>query len=103
MARKKFDGVIEAVRYNKNGQILFVRVYERRGATFSDRLLLDRKTLLEQLKSGRRFVTGQRKQFWASTFEIGKTVKALRHDGKEVVTTTEQVVEHDELEYVPIL
>ncbi len=33
---KKFDGVIEAVRY-KNGQIAVVRAFERRGTTFSDR------------------------------------------------------------------
>ncbi|MDP1779148.1 MAG: hypothetical protein Q8K73_02630, partial [Anaerolineales bacterium] len=48
---KKIDGVIEAVRY-KNGQITWVRAYERRGATFSDRVLLDRKTLLQRLQKG---------------------------------------------------
>ena len=48
---KKFDGIIEAVRY-KNGQIVTVRAYERRGATFSDRLLIERKDLLERLKTG---------------------------------------------------
>jgi hypothetical protein len=30
---KKYDGVIEAVHY-KNGQIVVVRAFERRGATF---------------------------------------------------------------------
>jgi len=48
---KKVDGVIEAVRY-KNGQIVIVRAYERRGATFSDHVLLERKTLLERLQKG---------------------------------------------------
>ena len=37
---KKVDVVIEAVRY-KNGQIVLVRGYERRGFTFSDRILID--------------------------------------------------------------
>src|SRR5512135_1014579 len=96
---QKFDGVIEAVRY-KNGKIDVVRGYERRGATFSDRILLDRKTLLERLKRGKRFVTGQRKQYLASTFEVGKPVKVIGQDGKQVVTTLPNA-DHDELEGVP--
>jgi hypothetical protein len=34
---KKFDGIIEAVRY-KNGHIEVVRTFERWGAVFSDRV-----------------------------------------------------------------
>ena len=49
---KKFDGVIEAVRY-KDGQIDVVRAFERRGAAFSDRIMIDRKELLERLKEGK--------------------------------------------------
>ena len=96
---QKFDGVIEAVRY-KNGKIEVVRGYERRGATFSDRILLDRKTLLERLKHGKRFVTGQRKEYLASTFEVGKPVKVIGQDGTQVVTTRAES-DHDELEGVP--
>jgi len=102
MPREKVDGVIEAVRY-KNGQIVFVRAYERRGATFSDRVLLDRKALLERLKRGKRFVTGQRKALWASTFETGKAVKAVGQDGREAVTTRSEVLQRDDLEGVPVL
>jgi len=96
---QKFDMVIEAVRY-KNGKIELVRGYERRGATFTDRILLDRKTLLERLKDGKRFFTGQRKEFLASTFEIGKPLKLVGGDGKQVVTTLPNA-DHDELEGVP--
>ncbi len=95
----KFDGVIEAVRY-KDGKIEVVRAYERRGATFSDRVLLDRKTLLQRLKEGKRFVTGQRREFLASTFEVGKPVTLAGQDGGQVVTTLAQD-QHDELEGVP--
>jgi uncharacterized protein YjhX (UPF0386 family) len=95
----KFDGVIEAVRY-KSGKIEMVRAYERRGATFSDRVLLDRKTLIERLKKGKHFVTGQRKEYLASTFEVGKPVNVAGTEGKEVVTTTAQA-DRDELEGVP--
>jgi len=98
---KKIDGVIEAVRYNSNGQIALVRAYERRGVTFSDRVLLDRKTLLERLKAGKNFSTGQRKEFWASTFELGKSVKAVGNNGKEFLTTRENAAQRDELEETP--
>ena len=96
---QKFDGVVEAVRY-KNGKIDVVRAYERRGATFSDHVLLDRKSLLERLKKGKRFVTGQRKEFLASTFEIGKPIQATGKDDKQIVATRSDV-DHDELEGVP--
>lgn len=96
----KFDGVIEAVRY-KSGSIGVVRAYERRGATFSDRVLLDRKALMERLKKGKRFVTGQRREFWASTFDIGKPVNLVGADDKQVVTTLLQA-DHDDLEGVPL-
>ena len=93
---KQIDGVIEAVRF-KNGQIVAVRAYERRGATFSDHVLLDRKELLEQIKSGKKFVIGTRKEFLASTFEEGKPVQVLNRDGKEILATREDAV-RDELE-----
>lgn len=67
----KFDGVIEAVRYAPDGKILRVRVYERRGPTFSDRILIERGSLLERLKKGAHFVIGQRQEFLASTFKTG--------------------------------
>ncbi len=96
---QKFDIVIEAVRY-KNGKIDVVRGYERRGATFTDRILLDRKTLLERLNAGKRLVTGQRKEYLASTFDVGKPVKLVGQDGKQVVTTLADS-DRDELEGVP--
>jgi len=97
---KKFDGVIEAVHY-KNGQIVNVRAYERRGATFSDQVLIDRKELLERLKSGKQFVVGERKEYWAGTFAEGKTIRIITRDGKEFIATRAEA-EHDELEAAPV-
>ncbi|HEY5731794.1 MAG TPA: hypothetical protein VIS72_17235 [Anaerolineales bacterium] len=97
---KKIDGIIEAARY-KNGHIVTVRAYERRGATFSDRLLIDRKDLLERIKSGKQFMTGTRKKFWAGTFEEGKPVLAVTRDGKDFITTRDGA-DRDELEQVPV-
>jgi len=96
----KFDGIIEAVRY-KNGQITVVRAYERRGATFTDRILIDRKDLLERIQNGKQFLTGARKEFWAGTFEEGKPVKVVSSDGKDFISTRDSS-DHDELEETPV-
>lgn len=102
MADKKFDGVIEAAHYTRNGQIDFVRAYERRGTTFSDRVLLDRKTLLERLKARKRFVTGERRRLLAGTFERGRDVNLVTRDGRDFVSTRADATE-DTLEGVPLI
>jgi hypothetical protein len=97
---KKINGIIEAAHY-KNGQIVTVRAYERRGATFSDRVLIDRKDLLERIKNGEQFLTGTRREFWAGTFEEGKPVKLVSREGKDFISTRDGA-DHDELEQVPV-
>lgn len=98
---KKFDGVVEAVRY-KNRQIEVVRAFERRGAAFSDRILISRKEFLERLKRGQKFFIGKRKEFLAGTFEIqDKLVQILNHDGTEIISTRSDA-DHDELEQAPV-
>lgn len=97
---KKYDGIIEAVRY-KNGQIVTVRAYERRGASFSDRVLIERKDLLERLRNGKRFLTGARREFWAGTFDEGKPVKLVSREGKDFISTRDGA-DRDELEQVPV-
>jgi len=97
---KKIDGVIEAVRY-QDGQVVTVRAYERRGAAFSDRMMLSRGELLERIKKGKRFVTGVRKEFWAGTFEEGKIVQVVTRNGREFIATRVEV-DHDDLEPAPV-
>ena len=97
---KKFDGVIEAVRY-KDGQIEEVRAFERRGAAFSDRVLIPREKLLERIKKGKKFVIGQRKEFLAGTFDTSKPVQIVSHDGREFISTRSDA-ERDELEQAPV-
>ena len=98
---KKFDGVIEAVRY-KNGQVEVVRAFERRGAAFSDRVLISRKELLERLKKGQKFVIGTRKEFLAGTFEIqDEPLRIISHDGQEIIATRSDA-DHDELNHAPV-
>jgi len=97
---KKFDGVVEAVRY-KNGHIEVVRAFERRGAAFSDRVLIGRKELLERLKDGKKFITGKRKELLAGTFEQGQPVQVVSRDGKEFISTRADA-DRDELEQTPV-
>jgi len=96
----KLDGVIEAVRY-QGGRIEVVRLYERRGPTFSDHVLLDRRGLIQRLKQGKRLFTGRRKPLLASTFEVGKSVVLSPHGGDTYVTTP-GARGRDVLEGVPI-
>lgn len=97
---KKFDGIIEAVHF-KNGQIATARIYERRGASFSDRILIDRRNLLERIKSGNKFMTGSRREFLGGEFEVGKPVLVVSRDGREFLSTREGA-DRDELEQVPV-
>ena len=103
MPRVKFDGVIEAVHYHPDGQVAWVRVYERRGSTFSDVVLLDRDTLVNRLKAGKKFTGGRRLPLLASTFELYQPVRLVRQEGKELLVTGESQVEHDSLTGFPIL
>ena len=97
----KFDGVIEAARYTPKGSLLMVRAYVRRGATFSDYVLIDRDALVERLQKGKKFVTGQRTENMASTFQTSKLVRLTGLKGQEVISTSAQT-EHDLLEEVPL-
>src|SRR5688500_1553059 len=98
---KKLDGVIEAVRY-KNGQIEVVRAFERRGAAFSDRVLLTRAELVGRLKKGLKFSVGKRKEFLAGSFDFqDKALRLVDKNGQEVISTRSDA-EHDELENAPM-
>jgi hypothetical protein len=98
---KKFDGVVEAVRY-KNGQIEIVRAFERRGAAFTDRVMLNRKEFLDRLKKGKTYFVGRRKEFLAGSFEVQeKPVQVLDRNGQEIIATRAEA-EQDELEQAPV-
>jgi hypothetical protein len=101
MARKNFDGVIEAVRYSGNGQIEMVRIYELRWLVYSDLILLSRADLLERLSQGKHFVTGQRKSYKGNVFDTGKSVH-LSGVTNAIITTKDQAGSQDFLANVPV-
>ncbi|MGE5224873.1 MAG: hypothetical protein ACM3PY_20760 [Omnitrophica WOR_2 bacterium] len=103
MAKEKLDGVVEAVHYSPDGKVAWVRAYERRGPTFSDRILLDRKGFIEKLKAGKKFFAGQRIPQEASTFDIFSPIRLIQRDGSEVIVTGDQRTDIDSLAGVPKL
>ena len=103
MAKQKFDCVVEAVRYTPSGQIEWVRAYERRGAVFSDHVLIARADFISRLKAGKLFLTGKRIQYLGGNFETTQPIKLAANNGAEIIVTGNANAEHDALEGVPII
>jgi hypothetical protein len=103
MAKQQFDGVIEAVHYRPDGQVDWVRAYLRRGSAWSDRLILTRSDLIQEIKAGKRMMLGQRVQYMAGTFDVTTPVKVVGQDGQEVLATSSGTAERDQLEGAPVL
>jgi hypothetical protein len=95
---KRPDGVIVAVRYASDGKIAIARIFERRGATYSDRVHITREALVERLKNKKRFVVGKRTVYMAGTFETGAEVRYLAAD----VVATNPEAKNDMLEGTPV-
>jgi len=102
MARQKYDGVVEAVRYAPDGKLAIARVYERRGSTFSDYVLLSRDEMIRKLKAGQVFMVGKRLAHLGGTFEVTLSVKLAGNPGKEVLLTTKTTNECDDLQGAPL-
>lgn len=103
MAKEKVDGVVEAVHYSPDEEIAWVRAYERRGPTYSDLVLIDRKSLIMKLKAGKKFYAGQRVPQEASTFDIFSPIKLIQRNGSDVIVTGDQRTDRDSLAGVPTL
>jgi hypothetical protein len=102
MPQKTVDGVIETVRYDASGRLSLVRVYERRGPTFSDHILLSRQQLIQKLRTGKKFYLGKRILLQASTFELGKPVFLSGKPGDEAIVSQINDDNHDDLQEAPL-
>ena len=103
MTPQKIDGVLECVHYDANGRLETLRVYQRRGAAFSDRMLLTRADFIQQLKLGRKYVAGQRIPYMGSSFDTGPAILLAGKPGAEVIVQGSSPTEKDSLPDVPII
>ena len=103
MAKNKYDGVVEAVHYTPDGQVAWVRAYLRRGFIFSDRTMLDRETLIDTIKSGKRMVVGKRVPLMGANFEVSDAIKIVKQNGGESLAVGEAQPGQDHLAGVPVI
>ena len=103
MAKRKYDGVVEAVRYSAKGEVDWVRAYERHGFVFGDRVLLPRNDLIDRLKSGKKFVVGQRIPYQANSFDVSLPIKLAGSGDREYILAGSSDSSQDHLEGVPII
>ena len=101
--KTKFDGVIEAVHYRPDGEVAWVRLFERRGPTFSDHVILDRQALIARLKAGKRIVVGKRISYMASTFDVAGALRLGKIDGEEFLLFGAEQAQKDALPGVPVI
>jgi hypothetical protein len=103
MAKIKYDGVVEAAHFKPDGQLDWVRVYERRSAVFSDRLILNREAFIKQLKAGKHFMVGERLLNLGGKFIVTQPVRLLEKAGKQMIIVGDALTSTDELMGVPII
>lgn len=102
MAEKKIDGVVEAVRYTPEGKLKMARVYLRRGSIWSDRIMLTRDELLQEIKTGKNWVVGQRVLYMAGTFNTSSAIQVKDANGQAVIHTGQPQDNRDSMEGAPI-
>jgi hypothetical protein len=103
MAKPKYDGVIQAVRYDDQGQVVWVRGFLRRGPIWSDHIQLDRQELIDKINSGKVLMAGERIPYLGNTFETSNPIKVVQVDQKEIIVTGDGGEKTDNLEGVPLI
>ena len=103
MRKINYDGVVEAAHYKHDGQLDWVRVYERRGSIFSDCILLNRETFIRQLKAGKRYMVGERILNLGGKFNVTQPVRLFNQDSQQVIVVGDAQATKDELNGVPII
>ena len=101
--KKPYDGVVVAVRYTTDGEIDWVRAFERHGFVFSDRVNLDRDALVERLQAGKRFKIGERKTYQGSDFDTRDDIRLIEKNGSNIIVAGKTSSERDFLGDLPII
>ncbi len=103
MRKKKYDGVIEAVRYDENGKIILARGYERRGFIYSDLIPFSRQEIVDRLEAGKKFYTGTRIHYMGHNFETNKPLRLVDHKGGKLIVAGDTPTDQDHIAGVPLV
>lgn len=103
MAKAQADVIVEAVHYTSSGEIEWVRVYERRGPTYSDRLIKMRGELIHLLRNGKRIFGGRRIPLMGSTFELFTPIEYIQKDGNFIIKSGKTESLQDRFADIPVL
>jgi hypothetical protein len=107
--KKPYDGVVVAVRYTPQGQIDWVRAFERHGFVFTDRMMMNRDELVERLKAGKVFKTGERLIYQGNDFEVKEDILWIKKSGdgtdndNGVIVAGQGSSDRDSLGQLPII
>lgn len=101
--KKPYDGVVVAARYSPQGEIEWVRAFVRHGFVFSDRMDMDRETLLKNLREGKKFKTGERITYQGNDFKISDDIQLIESDSGSKIIAGEVSKNRDSLGNIPII
>ena len=101
--QKPYDGVVVAARYTPEGEIDWVRAFLRHGFVFSDRMDLDRETLIKSLREGKKFKTGERITYQGNDFRVRDDIQLIESDNDIKIVAGKESKSHDSLENIPII
>jgi len=73
------------------------------GAAFTDRILLSRQAFIEQLKAGKRFMLGERRQYLGGVFDVTEPIRLLMQDHNPVIVLDDRHATQDDLSGVPVI
>lgn len=103
MEKIQYDGVVNAAHYTKDGQVDWVRTFLRRREVFSDYVILDRQSLIEHIKAGKKFMVGKRIPYYGGKFEVTDSIRVVQKDGKDILAVGDTQADQDHLAGVPVL
>lgn len=100
-SNRRVDVVVVAAHYGPDRQLEWVQAYERRGRVWGDKVLLDRRALVERLQRKQRVVTGAPRAI-PGDFELGAAVELKRNGAAGKIVAGGKAASSDDLG-VPVL
>ena len=100
-SNRRADVVVVAAHYGLDRRVVWVQAYERRGRIWGDKVLLDRRALVERLQRKQRIHVGATRDI-PGDFELGPAVELHRSGAGAVIVAGAKPADFDALG-VPVL